>query len=311
MREHIGFAADIAAVAITLCALLLASYTRSTWSWVLGVIAIATMASMAVLRAYPVPTRVSLEASVAALEKEKLEAEDRFRAAGIKADEHRRERDAAHAKLTTQEAELARASDALRLAKEDLAKAEGVTQRLVDRFVRRRPSEFFELEPIPGRNFIREKEGSYFLVRLKDANTGGRFVFAKGEYELKSDRMHAAATRVVADVLDLIEITGGRYEVFLRGGATQEAWEGPVNAGAEFGPLKYRSLESNSLYGALSEGMPFSPPVTNRHLPLLRAAFVRKLLEQAFSTAELLDKAPADSTNEFERTVDIILYVKP
>jgi hypothetical protein len=118
-----------------------------------------------------------------------------------------------------------------------------------------------------------------------------------------------AAAHVIGELLETIQSVGAKFEVYLMGGATQESWEGSLNAGAKFGPISYRRAGGDGTYGKLSDPAPFAPPIANKDLPLLRAAFVRSILQQPFSEAELLYKAPAD-TNELERTVDIILYIQ-
>jgi hypothetical protein len=314
MRENIAIVADCMAVLMVIAALWLASYSRSLWASVLGILAIGTMSSMAMLRAYPEPTRSSLEERVSTLERQNRELTERLGAASGKIDQLDRQLVEERDKLKQKEAEAAAKTNDVLSATAQAARAQTSAKRIARLFLGTLQSELFDIVSLQGQEYqeyIVGKKGFYYAIELKDAEGRGRLVFPKGQYEADGEQIKQAAAHVSATLLEALRDGEVQYQVFLRGGATQESWDGPTTAGQEFGPVSYRENASSSAYGELSEPMLFSPPITNKHLPLLRAAFARSILGGPFSDAELLNKAPSDSKDELERTVEIILYLKP
>jgi hypothetical protein len=318
MREHIALTVDGAAILLIAMGLLAIAYQRSKTGLALGVAGAVIVSATTTLRAYPVPTRAALEeqveglkAQVGDLDGQVKNAQKRGRAAEEQAIQWRTKFEAEHGtrteleeKLPVLEGRVAAEGEVRRLAEKGRESARSV----LSMFSSGLSTELFDLEVLPDRELVSGKIGFYLLARIKDPENGPALIFPKGEFVSFADSIRKATDQIHSKVIEPVRREGMAVEVFIRGGATVEKWAGSDGVGSKFGEISFRRLEG-SKYGQLSSPVLFPSRPTNDDLPLLRAAFARSVAAPVFLSAELLHKQPSASSDERERTIDVVLYV--
>jgi hypothetical protein len=172
-------------------------------------------------------------------------------------------------------------------------------------------TKFYQVTLLPERELIVGKVGTYFSVRLQDG-AGAQFVFAKGRYNIPASEaaIRNAIDRVATDILQVLNGEAD-YELFIRGGADAEPFVGTGELPAALSTVTYLARTDGGKYAAGLSEQTFHVPLSNGDLPILRAAYVRSLIQGKLAPLRLdvLHNVPSEGGDQ-ERTVELILYVK-
>jgi hypothetical protein len=175
-------------------------------------------------------------------------------------------------------------------------------------------AEHYDVRPLPGNELISGKRGSYYVVNLRNAESGNRFIFPGGEFTLGADeaQLKQALSHFASEVVTKLQADHKTVEIFVRGRADKSPMNGrPAVGDPSYRRIKVLHLVGPDRYADAPTEKTTGTPVDNRDLPDLRAAYLGKLVNTAIPAANsvILDGAIADDANEYERTASIILWV--
>ncbi len=132
---------------------------------------------------------------------------------------------------------------------------------------------------------IAGRKGEWYVVRLLRA--GGEWQFADRQFALPdASELKANAKRFRTDILAPLSRTGKRWTLFVRGSADGRRVAGPVRR-----VLPYLPLLPNGTYSPKATSKRLAIPVQNEHLPMLRADWLRKIVQSALSPMKATDIA--------------------
>ncbi len=155
------------------------------------------------------------------------------------------------------------------------------------------------------------RKGRYYLVELKNPKTGDRFTFDSGKYTFQSSRAayKASFNSFAADVLKQLE-SKAKFDLFVRGSADGQAYQGALEPGFEFRKVTYLP-SSRGLYLANLATVPVASIVRNADLPNLRGEYLRGYLAELYPAkpATLLEGQVAKKDNPAARNTELILFV--
>lgn len=333
MREDIALALDGSAILLVALGFWFA-FQRRSWAGVLfGVVGLMVMSGSAALRAYPSPTRAALQQTVDSLRADLVVVTEKWRQADGKADEL--ERKFRKAEETGQEIEkklaaeveaklvLTKTADTLRGELGEARRKADEARRATDKvrldaltrlkgiIAARLSTKYYQIAILPEPELVAGKSGTYLSIRLKDQATAAQFIFPKGRYTIPAseEAILNAADRLANDILRTLDGVVD-YQVLIRGGADTERFVGIGEVPAELSSIAYRARADGGKYATGLSEQAFRAPLSNEHLPMLRAAYFRSLIRERLAAHQLdiLHNVPSPGGDE-ERTVELILYV--
>jgi hypothetical protein len=186
--------------------------------------------------------------------------------------------------------------------------------RLRDRLATPLKTDHYDVEPYPARELIGGRQGKYYAIDMKNADSGIRYFFEGGKYTLRTgtSEFRGSLNKFVADVLARME-GNVRHDLYVRGSADQKPYEGRMEPGSEYRQVSFLRAIGPDRYAAEKMDAQFERGVVrNTDLPNLRAAFMRDLVASTYpiKTPIILQGAVTPKTDERDRNVELILFVE-
>jgi hypothetical protein len=170
----------------------------------------------------------------------------------------------------------------------------------------------YDVEVYPDRELVRGQTGRYYVVDLKNAASGVRFYFGGGRYTLSAGNaeFRSSLNTFIADILSKFE-GKVRYGMFVRGSADGKPYSGAAEPGYAFSNIRYLKSLGGDKYGAESANRIVTAQVRNDDLPSLRAAFMQKVITDAYPVKPptILEGTVTSKTDDKDRNAELILFV--
>lgn len=170
----------------------------------------------------------------------------------------------------------------------------------------------YSMEAFPDNEVIKKKQGRYYVVELKDANRGIRYYFEKGKYTLdrRSEEFRSSLNVFVGDILSRIN-GKANYELMVRGTADSLPYTGKFEPGFEFTNVRYLKSIGGDRYEDVLSDHPVSPVLRNEDLPLLRSAYLQKIIADAYPVKPplVLEGTVSRQVAEKDRNAELLLFV--
>lgn len=188
----------------------------------------------------------------------------------------------------------------------------GELARLRDKLTYGYKTEDYDVEVLPDNELIGGQKGKYYVVDLKNAESGLKFQFPGGKYTLSRSNksFRRALNAFTADVAGKME-GNVRYGFFVRGSADSVPYRGRLIEGYEYREVNFLKAVGNGRYqlGAQTHDVP--PAIRNNDLPFLRAQFLKEVVADTYPVKPpvILEGAITDRKNNEDRNVELILYV--
>jgi hypothetical protein len=186
--------------------------------------------------------------------------------------------------------------------------------RLRDRLATPLKTNHYDVEPYPARELIGGRQGKYYAIDMKNADSGIRYFFEGGKYTLRTgtSEFRGSLNTFVADVLGRME-GNVRYDLYVRGSADQKPYEGRMEPGSEYRQVSYLRALGPDRYAAEKIDAQFEGGIVrNNDLPNLRAAFMRDLVASNYPIKPpiILQGTVSPKTDDRDRNVELILFVE-
>jgi hypothetical protein len=185
--------------------------------------------------------------------------------------------------------------------------------RLRDRLATPIKTEHYDIEPYPTRDLVSGRQGRYYAIDMKNADSGIRYFFDGGKYTLRTGtaEFRSSLNKFVADVLGRME-GNVRYDLYVRGSADQKPYEGRMESGSEYKQVTFLRTVGPDRYSTEKIDAQFERGIVrNTDLPNLRAAFMRDLVASTYPVKSpiILQGTVTPKTDERDRNVELILFV--
>jgi hypothetical protein len=184
--------------------------------------------------------------------------------------------------------------------------------QLKDKLGARLSTPSYDVEVYPDKEMIKGRQGRYYVVDLKNATSGIRYFFAGGKYTLGlgNAEFRTSLNTFIGDILGKFE-GKVRYDVFVRGNADGKPYQGAFEPGFEFHTIKYVRSLGNDKFGLDTSERSIGQSVQNEDLPDLRAAFMQKVITEAYplKPPTILQGTVTGKTDDRDRNAELILYV--
>lgn len=184
--------------------------------------------------------------------------------------------------------------------------------QLRDKMSARLSTPAYDVETYPDRELVRGRPGRYYVVDLKNAASGVRYYFSGGKYVLSASNQdfRASLNTFIGDILAKFE-GKVRYELYVRGSADGQPYAGQAEPGYEFRSIKYIRNLGGDKYGMDVGERVITAQVRNEDLPDLRAAFMQKIIADAYpvKTPKILEGTVTAKTNDKDRSAELIMFV--
>ncbi|MEL7302151.1 MAG: hypothetical protein AAGJ53_00485, partial [Pseudomonadota bacterium] len=188
----------------------------------------------------------------------------------------------------------------------------GDVARLRDRLAYGFRTDHFEVEVFPDNELVGGKRGKYYVVDIKNAESGEKFQFGGGKYTL-SRSSKAFRTGLSAFMKEVVGVVEGNvdYVLFVRGSADSVPYRGRFEDGYEFRSVKYMRAVGDGRYVNAFEEQDIGDRIRNRDLPFLRAEFLRSVVSEVYPVKPpiVLEGEVTDSRDKAARNAELILYV--
>ena len=169
----------------------------------------------------------------------------------------------------------------------------------------------YKVEALTEPELVMGRRGKYYVIELKNSNSGDRFTFDSGKYTFQSSRgaFKASFHSFAADVLKQLE-GRAKFSLYVRGSADAQAYTGALEPGFEYRSLSYLP-SSRGKYLANLATAPVPQIVRNAELPNLRGEYLRKYLGELYPSApiSLLEGTVTKKDNPAARNTELILFV--
>lgn len=170
----------------------------------------------------------------------------------------------------------------------------------------------YEVEVYPDREMIGGQRGRYYVVDLKDAESGVKFGFNAGKYTLdRSDRkFRKALSSFMRDVVDKID-GNATYRIMVRGSADSAAYRGRQDQTYHYREIAYLPKISNGRYVDDQKYLSVDRRITNSDLPFLRARYLKDLVQDVYPTKEpeILEGNVTSKVDRNDRNAELMLFV--
>ena len=170
----------------------------------------------------------------------------------------------------------------------------------------------YDVEVYPDKEMVRGRQGRYYVVDLKNATSGVRYFFPGGKYTLSAGdkEFRSSLNTFVADILSKFD-GKVRYDLYVRGNADVKPYEGRLEPGFEFRQIKYVRSLGGDKYGVDMAQHDVGDTISNKDLPDLRAAFMQKLIADAYPVKKpiILEGSVTAKTDDRDRNAELIMFV--
>lgn len=184
--------------------------------------------------------------------------------------------------------------------------------QLRDKMSARLSTPAYDVETYPDRELVSGRPGRYYVVDLKNAASGVRYYFSGGKYVLSASNQdfRASLNTFIGDILAKFE-GKVRYELYVRGSADGKPYAGQAEPGYEFRSIKYIRNLGGDKYGLDMGERIITAQVRNEDLPDLRAAFMQKIISDAYpvKSPKILEGTVTSKTNDKDRSAELIMFV--
>lgn len=170
----------------------------------------------------------------------------------------------------------------------------------------------YDVEVYPDREMVGGRRGRYYVVDLKNADSGIRFFFEGGRYTLS--RADGEFRRSLnAFVLDILNKLDGnvRYDLFVRGSADRAPYEGRFEDGHLYRQIRFLRNGGGDRYTSEMGERTLGSMVRNQDLPELRAMFLSRLVADIYPVKPpyILEGGVTGKTSNRDRNAELILFV--
>lgn len=183
---------------------------------------------------------------------------------------------------------------------------------LKERMAARMSTPSYDVEVYPDRELVGGRKGRYYVVDLKNAESGVRFFFEGGRYTLSraDGEFRRSLNAFIGDVLGKLD-GNVRYDMFVRGSADRTPYEGRFEDGHQYRQIRYLRSAGGDKYLADQGERTLGSTVRNQDLPELRAMFLRKLVEDSYPVKPpiILEGVVSTKANSKDRNAELILFV--
>lgn len=181
-------------------------------------------------------------------------------------------------------------------------------------------TDFWTVDRLPNKELIEGFKGNYYVIDIKDADLKELIKFKKGEYTI--DDFDAKFIKNLSDFTEkIIRVLHGRvqYKIFVKGSADRlghDTFQRKFEPNFEYNEIIfYRRLTpgSKSKFVPIPEIEKIHEPIRNTNLPNLRAEFIRRKLNDAYSDIDsptILDGNVELQIGAEHRNATLLLFVK-
>ncbi|MEO1650684.1 MAG: hypothetical protein AAFR60_06845 [Pseudomonadota bacterium] len=173
-------------------------------------------------------------------------------------------------------------------------------------------TEHFGVEVYPDTEVVKGKTGKYYVIDIKNAETGARFQFGGGKYTLSRDSrsFRRGLQSFMKEVVTTIE-GNLDYVLFVRGSADSVPYSGRHENGYDYRQVKYMRSVGDGKYVNDFGVQAIGQRVRNKDLPFLRAEFLRSVITEVYPAqpAIVLEGKVTDARSNEDRNAELILYV--
>lgn len=170
----------------------------------------------------------------------------------------------------------------------------------------------YEVEVYPDREMIGGQRGRYYVVDLKDAESGVKFGFDAGQYTLdRSDRkFRKALSSFMRDVVDKLD-GNATYRLMVRGSADRAAYRGRQKSNYRYTEIAYLPKINDGRYVNDQKRLRVDQRITNSDLPFLRARYLKDLVHDVYPTKEpvILEGNVTSKIDRKDRNAELMLFV--
>ena len=169
----------------------------------------------------------------------------------------------------------------------------------------------YKIEALTEPELVGGRKGRYYLVELKNQKSGDRFTFDSGKYTFQSTRSayKASFNSFASDILKQLE-TKAKFDIYVRGSADAQAYEGQFEPGFEYRKITYLP-STRGTYLPRPATVAVTGSIKNTDLPNLRGEYLRGYLAELYPAkpAQLLEGAVTRKDNPAARNTELILFI--
>ncbi|MEO1694704.1 MAG: hypothetical protein AAFR55_05655 [Pseudomonadota bacterium] len=188
----------------------------------------------------------------------------------------------------------------------------GKVAKLRDRMNFGFETEHFEVEVYPDNEMVKGQQGKYYVIDIKNAETGTRFQFGGGKYTLarSSKAFRRGLRSFMREVVQTVE-GNADYVLFVRGSADSIPYSGRHENGYDYREVRFMPSVEEGKYVNNFKTQEIGKRIRNRDLPFLRAEFLRQVVSEVYplKPAIVLQGEVTRAANKEDRNAELILYV--
>lgn len=177
-------------------------------------------------------------------------------------------------------------------------------------------TDYYSLKIIPTDELVRGHKGKYYAVALKDARRKQRLYFPSGRYVIRKfdNRFKASFSAFARDVL--AKFGGGLdYNFYVRGSASAVPMRRSLKLAKDFKihGIDFLPKAAEGVYdGNRRSSLDIPPRYGNEELPYLRAAFLKRAVEQfvPFAQPTILESEVSQSRSRKQQFAEFLLFVE-
>lgn len=170
----------------------------------------------------------------------------------------------------------------------------------------------YDVEVYPDRELVGGRRGRYYVIDLKNADSGVRFFFEGGRYTLNraDGDFRRSLNAFVLDILNKLE-GNVRHDLYVRGSADRAPYEGRFEDGHLYRQIRYLRNAGGDRYTSDVGERQLGTVVRNQDLPDLRAMFLSRIVADAYpvNPPKILEGAVTAKTRNRDRNAELILFV--
>ena len=170
----------------------------------------------------------------------------------------------------------------------------------------------YDVSLYPDNEVVSGKKGRYYVIDLKEAKSGVRYYFQPGRYTIdkRAPEFRASLNAFAKDVLETMH---GKveYQLMVRGSADKAPFSGQLEPGHEFKQIAYLRSAGDDRYVTDLTSTMVNATIANSDLPNLRAAFLQKIIGDAYPLKNpiILEGTVSPRIAEGDRNAELLLFV--
>jgi hypothetical protein len=164
-------------------------------------------------------------------------------------------------------------------------------------------------------NLVEGQVGSYYRVRLKDANNQRTWLFRNEEYTISAfdEDFGVSVNRFNRDLIYPLEAEGIDYHLYVRGEADRDDdndFKEEILPLHNYEIVSYLPSAGRGTYRPDFEEHLISQEFTNEDLPFLRAEFLRRTLLRTYSlNSDVLEGEVTNEVRDEDRQATVYLFI--